>query len=133
MMNDNIRALIRYRLKQPDESLAAAKMLLEEGLLNSAVNRAYYAMFYAVLALLALQKKETSKHSSAISLFDKDYVKTGVFPKELSRWLHNAFDLRQRSDYGVQYIPLGEEAREVIEKADAFVRQIKEKMKEKSW
>lgn len=128
MINDNIKALISYRLKQADESMKAAKMLLKEGLLNSAVNRGYYAMFYAVLALLASQKKETSKHSGAISLFDKDYVKTGVLPKELSRWLHDAFDLRQRSDYAARYAPSREEAEKVIENAESFIFRVKEVM-----
>jgi uncharacterized protein (UPF0332 family) len=46
-------------------------------------------MFYAVLALLALRKQETSKHTGVISLFDRDFVKPGVFSKELSQWLHH--------------------------------------------
>jgi uncharacterized protein (UPF0332 family) len=33
-------------------------------------------------------------------LFDKEYVKEGIFPKELSKSLHIAFDLRQTHDYG---------------------------------
>ena len=35
-------------------------------------------MFYAVLALLVLEKKETSKHGGAIAIFDRDFVKKGV-------------------------------------------------------
>ena len=128
MINENIKALIAYRLSQADESIKAAKTLLRERLLASAVNRAYYAMFYAVLALLALGKKETSKHSGAISLFDREYVKTGVFSKELSKWLHEAFDLRQRSDYAVKYEPSDEEAEEIINKAVAFVSQVEERL-----
>ncbi len=130
-LDRNLKALVEYRLEQADEALKAARTLFKEELLGSAVNRAYYAMFYSVLALLALEKKETSKHSGAISLFDKDYVKTGVFPKQFSRWLHQAFDLRQRSDYTVKYTLSREEAEQVINQALAFVAQVKEVLKDK--
>lgn len=51
------------------------------------MNRLYYAMFYAVLALLQEKEMGTSKHSGAIALFDREYVKTGLFPKEMSKAL----------------------------------------------
>ena len=66
------------------------------------VNRAYYAMFYAVLALLALRKQETSRHAGAISLFDREFVRPGVFSTDLSQWLHRAFQRRLAADYAVQ-------------------------------
>jgi uncharacterized protein (UPF0332 family) len=69
-----------------------------QGLFRPSINRSYYAMFYSVLALLTTRREETSKHGRAIALFDKEFVKTGVCLKEFSRWLHEAFDLRQRSD-----------------------------------
>ena len=132
MIDEKIKALISYRLEQAKEALRAAEILLKDELLTSAINSAYYAMFYAVLALLAAEKKETSKHSGAISLFDKDYVKKGIFPKELSRWLHDAFDLRQRSDYAVQYVPSREEAEEIINQAVSFVSHVSEKLREET-
>ncbi len=102
-----------------------ARLLLEEGLTRGSVNRSYYAMFYVVLALLASPKKETSMHSVAISLFDKDFVKTGVFPKELSRWLHDAFNMRQRADYAPNCIPSVEEAGEILDRAVFFVEEVR--------
>ena len=74
MTSENIMALVRYRLEQADESLQAASILIEKKLLRPSINRSYYAMYYAVLALLAIEKKETSKHSGVISLFDKEFV-----------------------------------------------------------
>ncbi len=55
MKEENIKALMSYRLEQADESLQAAKILLDQGLTRPSVNRAYYAMFYAVLALLSIE------------------------------------------------------------------------------
>ena len=98
MMTHNHAELVRYRLGQVDEALRAASILLREESLRARVNRSYYAMFYAVLALLAVRKEETSKHSGVIALFDRLYVHTNVFPQDFSKWLRRAFDLRTRSD-----------------------------------
>lgn len=128
MTTANIKALASYRLEQADESLMAARILLDQGLTRPSVNRSYYAMFYAVLALLAIRKQETSKHSGAISLFDREFVKTGVFSKELSRWLHGAFDLRQRTDYETLIQVSEQESARILKEAGEFVSQVKAKI-----
>ena len=128
MMTDNIRALVSYRLEQAAESLTAGRVLLELELLRPSVNRSYYAMFYSVLALLTTRQEETSKHGRAIALFDKEFVKAGVFSKEFSRWLHEAFDLRQRSDYSPQFQVMDEDARRILNQASSFVNEIKAKL-----
>lgn len=99
MISENVKALVQYRLEQADEAITAASLLFKQGILRRSVNSAYYAMFYAIMALLAIEKKETSRHGGAIGLFDREFVKKGIFSKDFSRWLHLAFDLRQRCDY----------------------------------
>jgi uncharacterized protein (UPF0332 family) len=125
MMTENIQALVTYRLEQADESLEAARTLFVKKLIRPSINRAYYAMFYSVLALLAQGKKETSKHSGAIALFDRDFVKQGIFKKNYSRWLHDAFDLRQRSDYAAEYHAPAEDAEITLKNAETFVDAVK--------
>jgi len=99
-MTDNRKALIEYRLTQAKDSIREADVLQQSGMSpRSVMNRLYYSMFYAVLALLQEKKLGTSKHSGVIALFDREYVKTGSFPKEMSRVLHRAFALRQKGDY----------------------------------
>ena len=132
MMTKNIKALVEYRLAQADESLYASRVLIEKGLFRPCVNRAYYAMFYSVLALLAIDKRETSRHSGAISLFDREFVKEGIFKKDFSRWLHDAFDLRQRSDYSPDYHVSSEEAMKVMEHAATFVKGLKKILMKKT-
>ena len=129
MITENIKALMTYRLEQANESLEAATVLLEKGLIRPSVNRAYYGMFYAVLALLTLEKKETSKHGGAIALFDRNFVKKGIFAKDFSRWLHDAFDLRQRSDYAALYRVSMDEAEKTLENARAFVMEVTRQIK----
>jgi len=131
MTTENIKVLRTYRLEQADESLEASRTLLEKELIRPSVNRAYYAMFYAVLALLVPGKKETSKHSGAIALFDRDFVKRGVFTKDFSRWLHDAFDLRQRSDYAPLYRVPMDEAERTLGNAESFVKGVKRTLSEK--
>ena len=128
-MNENFKALLRYRLEQATESLESAELLYEHQKYRSAISRAYYAMFYAVLALLANQPAKMSKHSGVISRFDRDYVKTGHFDKIFSKWLHDAFDLRQRADYHREMFDIdSSRTGEVIEHARKFVAEIRNKL-----
>ena len=124
MISENVKALIQYRIEQADESLEAASLLLQRNLLRRSVNIAYYAMFYALLDLLATKQLGTSRHSGALSLFDREFVKPGQFSPELSRSLHLAFERRQTHDYG-ELIPLNrEEAQRTLDAAVEFLAAI---------
>jgi uncharacterized protein (UPF0332 family) len=121
MKTEQLEALLRYRMEQAHDTLREAEILLGESALRGTINRAYYAMFYALLALLAARRLGTSKHSGAISLFDREFVKTGLFPRELSRILHVAFDRRQTYDYG-EMVPITRQiAEETLSDAKTFV------------
>jgi len=123
VISPELQALVRYRLRQADESLQSAQLLHEGGRLRDAVNRAYYAMFYATLALLISQGKRASKHTGIVSLFDTTFVKTGTLEKRYSEWLHRAFDLRQDSDYREMFEVSAVEAKEVLQQAEVFVSE----------
>lgn len=123
---EKIRALVAYRMEQADEALRSADINLAGGLARSAVNRAYYGMYYAVLALLATLRAETSRHSGAISLFDREFVKPGTLPKDFSRWLHDAFSQRQEADYGTDFTRSEEDASESVRRARQFVTGVRD-------
>ena len=93
MIDERLRELVRLRMQQAAETLQEARILLAEQAHRGAVNRAYYAMFYAMLAVLATKGLGSSKHSGAISLFDREFVKPGDFPKQLPRSLHTPIGL----------------------------------------
>jgi uncharacterized protein (UPF0332 family) len=63
----------------------------------------------------------TSKHSGAISLFDREYVKAGAFPKEMSKALHRAFELRQKGDYMEEIEVTADDVAEIRPEAEKFV------------
>ncbi|MBN2464975.1 HEPN domain-containing protein [candidate division WOR-3 bacterium] len=114
--------LVSLRLEQARETLADARTLLEASRTpRSIVNRAYYAMFHAVLALLQNVGMASSKHAGVISLFDKEFVHSGAFPTEMSRSLHRAFDERHESDYETIKTTTREDAVELLAEAEQFV------------
>ena len=118
-MTEELKELVRYRMEQAGDAVRAATALMERGLPRDSVNRSYYAMFYGVLALLATRGLGTSKHSGAISLFDREFVKSGHFSRDLSAWIHEAFNKRLQADYAdMAQIGLDDAALLVREAAD---------------
>lgn len=127
MKEGDVRELISHRLQQAQESLDDAKFLLEgQRSHRSVVNRSYYAMFYAALALLQKIGKTPHKHSGVINLFDTEFVLKGVFPKEFSKNFHKAFNLRQASDYQTIEPITKDEAEEILSRASDFVNAVRE-------
>ena len=85
MKQEEIKVLINHRLEQAETALEDARYLLEgQRSPQGIINRSYYAMFYAVIALLQKIGKIPSKHAGVISLFDVEFVKKGIFLKQLS-------------------------------------------------
>ncbi len=129
-MNDELRALVSSRIRHAEESLEDARCLLslDRGA-RTAVNRSYFAVFYCVLALLQTKGKIPRKHAGALSLFDKEFIKSGLLPKELSEVLHTLFEKRLDDDYRrIDEIDL-EEASESLEQAGRFLDSAKDYLK----
>jgi len=125
----NQKALIQYRMERAHETLEDARALFEQDRTPaSIVNRAYYAMFYAALALLATIGQETSKHSGVLALFDKHFMKSGALPAEMGRFLHQAFEMRQTGDYEEEAELTREDALLTLDAAVRFVEVSREKL-----
>ena len=96
-IDEKKKLLAPHRLQQAAESLEEAQYLFAGGKsLRSVVNRIYYGMFYAVLALLIYEPYASSKHSGLLAYFNKHFVKGGLFSESLGRTLNKAFELRHR-------------------------------------
>ncbi|WP_258082997.1 HEPN domain-containing protein [Thermococcus thermotolerans] len=108
-------------LKKAQESLEAAKTLLERGFYGFALSRAYYTMFYCTEAILLTKGISVSKHSTLIALFGKEFIKTGEVPHKFFTHLRTAFNLRQTADYSFVVGITEEEARENIRRAKEFL------------
>lgn len=123
-MKEEIKALIDYRLQEAKEAGEEAEILLEKGKHRGALNRVYYSMFYAVLALLASKQLTASKHSGVISLFHREFVKTGLISVEVAKFLDIAFDLRNKSDYRDFVTPDESRVRELLRESEVFIKTI---------
>lgn len=122
------QTLLAYRIKQAEETLADAQKMLENLVsARSVINRAYYSMFYALLALFLYGNinPKTSKHSGVIAIFDKEFVHTGKLDKNYSKILHKMFELRQQSDYKELVEISLEEAQESVNQAREFLEVLK--------
>lgn len=120
-MNDTTRALIGYRMERAREALNEASLLFQAGHLNAYVNRLYYACFYAVSALLVTREISTSKHGHLRSLLHRDFVKTGLIPREYGRHFDRLFNNRQEGDYADFVVFDADEVRPWLGETTMFV------------
>ena len=108
------KELAVYRLSAAKEDLDAARLNFESGHYRASNNRAYYAIFRAISACLALRFKAYKQHAQVIGNFNRDFVHTGIFPKEISKKINRAQEIRHASDYDDFYIVSVEDAKEQI-------------------
>ncbi|MCD8117946.1 MAG: HEPN domain-containing protein [Lachnospiraceae bacterium] len=119
-MDERNKDLSKYRLEKADSCLESARILINAGDYCGAANRSYYAIFHSVRAILALEGIDFSKHAGVMAYFQKNYVKTGIFEKEYSRILREAFDVRSDADYDDYYIISKEKVEQQIIQAQFF-------------
>ncbi len=95
----------------------------------AAVNRAYYAIFYAANALLATKGLERSKHSGVVAAFRQHFVQTGIVAPEFSAFYGEAMEDRHAGDY--ELVEFGYEvAQRDLGYAERFVDQIEQLLHE---
>ena len=93
------RDLIAYRMERANESFDEAELMRERGHFNTVVNRAYYAAFYGVTALLESEGLASAKHSGVRAPLNQHFISPGRIPKELGRAYADLFEDRQEGDY----------------------------------
>jgi len=116
--------LAKYRMERACETLEEAELLFEQGKFNGTVNRAYYAAYYAAKAMLALRHLDSSRHSGALALFGREFVKTGIIEPKFGRFLHELFDNRQEGDYKDFQVVTRDDAYKAIHQSKDFVAGI---------
>ena len=88
-----------YRIERAIQTLHEVEKHIENQFWNTAINRMYYACFYAVSALLVKHGVESSSHSGIRQQFGQLFVKTGKIDKELAKHYADLFEKRQKGDY----------------------------------
>lgn len=66
------------------------------------------------------------RHKDAIANFNKEYIKTEIFPRTLGKKISRAELVRHASDYDDFYLAFKEETLKQIETAEELLRTIKE-------
>lgn len=117
--------LVFYQLQTAKADLKSARILLAAEEYKGANNRAYYAIFHAINAIHALSGKAYKRHKDAIGNFNKDYIKTEIFPREMGKKIGEAEEIRHASDYDDFYIASQEESERQVVVADGLYSWLK--------
>lgn len=113
--------LIFYRIETAQSDIKAAEILLNAKEFRGANNRAYYGIYHAISAIHALDGNAYKRHKDALANFNKNYIKTEIFPRKLGRKIVEAEEIRHASDYDDFYIASKEESERQISVADEFI------------
>jgi len=111
-------------IKRAQRYLKSAELLLQDGDCESSVSRTYYAMFYSAQAVLLTKNLSFSSHKGVISGFGENFVKTGIFTKEMGREFNRAFEKRQVGDYDYTFVISNDEAEQMLLSGKEFVDKI---------
>ena len=130
-MQDKAKDLCIYRIKSALETLDAAKVCIDSKHYKDAINRSYYASFYAIKAVLAMEGTDFKRHKDVVAYFNKNYVATEIFDKQLGRMLSNLQQTRETSDYDDFFIASKEDAETQCKNAESIIEAVKKYLKDK--
>ncbi len=125
MQNKN-KELSDYRISLARDTLSNARMCLDNKFFRDCINRSYYAAFYAARAVLALDNIDFKRHKDVVAHFNKSYVATEIFSREVGKYLARLKTLREESDYSDFFIASEEEARKQCEAAGYIIEAVEE-------
>ena len=124
--------LVLYRLETARNDLRSARALLAIEDYKGANNRAYYSIFHAINAVHAVSGKAYKRHKDAVANFNKDYVRTSIFPREMGRKIGQAEEIRHASDYDDFYIASSTDAEEQYATAELIIVEVKKYLDRKN-
>lgn len=127
------RQTVKTYLNAAREALAGSQYNIDGGYYAIAVNRAYYAVFYAANALLATKGLARGKHSGTVSAFRQSFVKTGLIEPEYSDIYGSLMDDRHVSDYDMNTTLEPERAESNVQSARKFVARIETYLSQAGW
>ena len=118
--------LSKYRYSLAQQTYNNAKMCFDNGFYRDCINRSYYAVFYAIRAVLALESIDFKRHKDVVAYFNKEFVAQGKFPGEVGRRLARLKMKREESDYSDFFIASADEAQKQIQSVEYILPLIKE-------
>jgi uncharacterized protein (UPF0332 family) len=131
--SETLKEQIKAIMKKAKRSIKAAKGLIEDEDYDFASSRLYYALFYAMEAVLLTGNISSSKHSGVIGQFNQFYIKEEIFPKNFSKIISRLFRERQEGDYGFYVDISEEEILKDVKSAELFLKKINKYLKEEDY
>ncbi len=107
-------------------ALDTARLNLDHGDTEAAINRAYYSAYYTALAALLTHGETPKTHSGTHDRFYLHFVHSGHLPVSVGKTLKFAFNLRQRADYETFAVFDEAAAADLITDVEAFVQAVEE-------
>lgn len=125
MTDENRRANIAAELARCDESLRAARVLMDAALLHDAESRLYYAAYHAAVALLLTEGLEARSHSGVANLLGLHFVKTGRLDAGDARLFARLQKYRVEADYSTEFVLTTPALEEDLTACQAFVLRVR--------
>ncbi|MBC8181133.1 HEPN domain-containing protein [candidate division KSB1 bacterium] len=132
-MDEVTRKEVALYIENAEESLSVAQLNLDNDFYSAAINRAYYAIFYAANAMLATKKLVRSKHSGVLSAFRQHFIKTGLLAPELSEIYGQVMDDRHEGDYEIITATSKDDAEIDVQQARQFVDVVRNWLRKEYW
>lgn len=112
---------VQLYFNKAQDCIKDAELLLNANRTSAVVGRCYYAMFHAASAILLHKDIVRHSHQGLISSFGQTFIKTGSIESKYHKYLIEAFDLRQESDYQPTADISETQAAKLLEHAKEFV------------
>ena len=120
--------LSKYRLKIAESTYQMAELCFENQGYRDAVNRSYYATFYALRAVLALEGVDFKRHKDVVAYFNQHYVATEKFEREMGKRIGRLKTMREDCDYDDFYVIERDEVLEQLRTAEIVIGAVKHYM-----
>lgn len=122
--DENINALVEYRIQHAKKTFSEVRIIADNGFYNTAINRLYYACYYAVIALLLKNNIATQTHAGVKQMLGLHFVKTNILNPEFARFYAQMFNNRISGDYD-DFITFDlEMIEELIPQTESFIYAI---------
>lgn len=118
--------LIEHRFRIAKEDLETAYLLLEAEQYRGANNRAYYSIYHTIDAVLSIEGLAFKRHKDTLAYFNKQYIATEIFPRDMGKKIVKAEEIRHASDYDTFYVASKEITLQQVETAEQLFNLAKE-------
>ena len=123
-IDDDMTAFVRYRIEKAEEAFTAAKILYDSNQWNAAVNRLYYACFYAASAVLLDRHIGAKSHAGVLSMFSEKIVRNGEVSLDVFRVYSKLLGWRTKGDYSDMFDFTKEDLDMVFEPTRNFLDKV---------